>query len=400
MQSQIVGLVTPLMALVFVAVFLLLWWRGQMGNHVLGFAGSYAFFAIGFTVTHVFDVTSPYLFHSTQLFYTLGTVSVIWGAVTRVGQETPFGALALVYAISAATLAVSVGVSSDVAPRLYIVNTGYGIMFTLGAMALVRSRRRELFDTLVIIFFALSAINFFVRPVLTLLIEQNIPAADYRESIYYSVLNLALTIMSLVTAITLFGACVSDLLGSVKDRANRDGLTGLRNRQSFEHEVQLKMERARNANVPLALVVADIDHFKQVNDLWGHQTGDSAIAQFGRLIEGQIRDADISGRIGGEEFCILVWNCDEQAAERLATRIRKIFAIEQIDGMPKHMRLTASFGVAGLQPGERYPGWFARADEALYAAKEGGRDMVVAASDERVADLEDGDSVPAWVAAA
>ena len=380
MNSQITGLVTPLTALVFATVFGLLWWRGRMGDHLIGFALAYLFFGAGFASTHALDPTSFYIFHVTQLLYAMGTFCVIWGAAKRVGQRPPVTAVLITYAIAAATLAVAVGVTSDVAPRLYIVNTGYGAMFVIATLTLLQSRRRDTFDKLVIFVFALSAANFFVRPVLTLLVEQNIPAAAYRDSVYYSVLSLSLTVMSVVVAATLIGACVADLMGSMREGANRDGLTGMRNRQTFEAKIRERFEAAKRRNVPVSLVVADIDHFKQVNDLWGHQAGDNAITRFGNLIEDQVRDTDIAGRIGGEEFCVFVWDCDEEAAHGLADRIRKAFATQQFEGLPEHIRLTASFGVSRWQHGERYAQVFGRADAALYAAKEGGRDLVVSST--------------------
>ena len=377
MSSQIVGLVTPLTALVFMSVFLLLWWRGGMGRHVLVFAAAYLFFGLGYTVTHLLDPASAFVFHVTQLLYTVGAFSVIWAAVRRAGQRPPMVELAICYGLAAATLVVAVAVSSDVAPRLYIVNTGYGAMFLVGTLALLQARRSEAFDRLVIFVFALTTASFFVRPVLTLLVEQNIPASQYRESVYYSVLNLSLTVSAVVTAIVLIGACVADLIGSMREGASRDSVTGLRNRQAFEAEIGDLFDIARRRNVPVSLVVADIDHFKQVNDVWGHQAGDRAIAQFGRLVEAQVRDTDISGRIGGEEFCILVWDCDEQAAHGLAERIRQILALQPVEGLPDNVRLTASFGVSGWHPGENYAELFSRADAALYAAKERGRNQVV-----------------------
>lgn len=377
MQAQIVGLVTPLMAIVFMTTFLLLWKQGGMGRYVLGFAGAYLFFALGFAATHLLDTSSFYVFHVTQLFYTGGTFCIVWAVCKRVGQDVSLPSLCLTYAIAAGVLAVCVYATADVAPRLYAVNTGYGVMFAIGSLTLLRAPRREVFDRLVILMMVLSAINFFTRPVLTLLVERSFDASVYRETIYYSVLNLALTIMALVTAMTLIGASVSDLMRSVKERGDRDPLTGLRNRRSFETDIRALAERARREGVSMSLVVADIDNFKQVNDVFGHQAGDLAIANFGRLISNMVRDCDLSGRIGGEEFCIVVWNCDLGAASRLAERIRFQFASERQEGVSEGIRLTASFGVAEWQGDERYAKVFARADAALYRAKETGRNRVL-----------------------
>lgn len=388
MNTQIIGLTTPLMALVFFATFLVIWWRGRMDAYVLGFAGSYFFFAAGFAATHLLDIESLYIFHITQVLYTAAIISMLWGATRRINQPLMVGPIVVTYIVAAIVLAVAVFVTDDVAPRIYIVNTSYGMMFAGGALTLLHSRRRELFDILVIVLFVVSAINFFARPVLTLLVEQSIQASDYRESVYYSVLNLALAIMSLMSAMTLIGACVSDLMSSIREKSDRDLLTGLRNRRAFEADIGDMLDRANAKGVSASLVVADIDHFKQVNDLWGHQAGDQALAGFGKLIEKMVRDVDIVGRIGGEEFCVLAWDCTEAQAHRLADRIRFAFAQMAQEGINEDIRLTASFGVAEWRNGENYRSLFARADANLYVAKDCGRNRVVSGANDKRPRLE------------
>ena len=120
--------------------------------------------------------------------------------------------------------------------------------------------------------------------------------------------------------------------------------------------------------------------FKQVNDIWGHQVGDGAIAAFGEMTANMIRGSDIAGRIGGEEFCILVWNADEAIAANLAERLRSRTTQLELSKDALDVRLSASFGVAERQSGESYRSLFARTDKALYEAKQGGRNRVVTAS--------------------
>ena len=287
----------------------------------------------------------------------------------------------VIYGLSATTLAVAVLTSNDITSRLIIVNVGYGSMYIVCVMSLLGAQRREAIDKLIIATHSLVAAQFMIRPVLTLLIEQGIAADVYRESVYYSVLNLALAFISLMSAMVLIGACVYDQIKQVREQADLDGLTGLRTRRAFEQDVVAAMERAKQECVPISLVVADIDHFKAVNDVWGHQIGDRAIAQFGEIIKRTVRDCDIAGRIGGEEFCILAWNCQEEAAVTMADRIRVNFAKTAIDGMPEDHRLTASFGAAGRGQGEGYGKLFARTDAALYRAKADGRNRTVRGAD-------------------
>ncbi|QZD89195.1 GGDEF domain-containing protein [Qipengyuania aurantiaca] len=377
MREQIIGLITPTMAAVFFVLFLVMWHRGKMGNYVLAFALSYVFFAIGFMVTHVLDTAAFYTWHVTQFFYTIALVTGAWGLAQRAGQPPMLGVFFGIYVLAALTLAVAVVVTPDVGPRLVIINSAYGVIKVVTLMILLGTARRDAIDKLIIAMQALSAAQFLIRPSLTLLIENQIAADAYRDSIYYSVLNLSVTVVSLLNAMILIGACVYDQIKSVRERAELDLLTGLRTRRAFEQDVIAQVEKAKLEGVPVSLVVADIDHFKAVNDVWGHQVGDKAIAAFGTVVQDTIRDTDIAGRIGGEEFCVLAWNCDGEAAISMAERIRKRFAETQVEGMPEDHRLTASFGVAGRNEGEGYGKVFARADAALYTAKQEGRNRTV-----------------------
>lgn len=387
-QEQILGLITPMMAAVFMTVFLVLWKRGRMGRYVLAFAGAYFFFGLGFLATHLVpDTGASYVFPLTQLLYSLGCVCAVWGAANRVGQAVSLPVLGYVYGISAVTLLVAIAASGQTDPRLYIVNTGYGVMFALGTMALLQANRRSAIDILVIVLFAASATQFLVRPVLTLLIVGGSGASDYRESMYYSVLSVAITIQSLMTAVTLVGACTWDQVIAERERAMRDMLTGLRARRAFEQDALAVIERAKQEGVYISLIVADIDHFKSVNDVYGHQAGDQGIAAFGSVIAGMIRNSDVAGRIGGEEFCIIAWNCDGSQAEAMAERIRRRLGDTPVSGLPAEVRLTASFGVAERLESEGYGKMFARADAELYRAKETGRNRVCFARPPAVASL-------------
>lgn len=383
MQTQILGLLTPLMALGFAATFAILWRAGKLRRHVFGFAISYVFFAAGFLATHLLRSDAVYLFHLTQAFYSAGVTIFLAAICDRVGQRLHLKSFAAIYLISAAVLALAVMLSDNVGPRLIIVNNGYGAMFALAVGTLWSARRRSLIDLAIIIVMGLQAADFLIRPNLTLLFEQSIPADQYRDSIYYSVIGLVLGVKSIATAMLLIGATIAEWTAAVRESGERDPLTGLRNRGSFENAMEPLLSRAHSEHRPLSLVVADIDHFKQVNDIWGHQAGDNAISGFGQLIAGMVRGCDIAGRVGGEEFCIAVWNCDNEAAERLAERIRQGVARLEQPGLNPDIRLTASFGVATLRDGETYESLFARADAALYEAKSAGRNRVANAENGR-----------------
>ncbi|QUL36883.1 diguanylate cyclase [Erythrobacter sp. JK5] len=384
MQTQILGLLPPLMALFFAATFTALWRAGRLKRHVLGFAIAYVLSAIGFLITHFLPADALYTFHTTQLFYATASAVILAAACERAGQRLHLGSMTFVYLLTAAVLAITISVSNDVAPRLIIVNMGYGVMFAMGVTTLLTARRRELIDLAVIAVMAFQAADFLIRPTLTLLFERSIPAEIYRDSIYYSVIGLVLGIKGVTTALVLIGATIAEWTTALRESSEQDLLTGLHNRGSFEQTMRKLLPRAQMERRALSLVVADIDHFKQVNDIWGHQAGDQAIAAFGELVGKMVRGCDTSGRIGGEEFCIAVWNCETGPAVRLAERIRQAFASLEHSGLNDDIRLTASFGVATARDGETYEQLFARADEALYRAKTNGRDRVVNAEERRL----------------
>ncbi len=376
MQTQILGLVTPLMALFFAATFVTMWWVGRMQRHVLLFGISYVLAALGFLITHLAPTGSFYVFHATHLFYSLGSAVMLVAVCERAGRQFHLPSAAFVYVITALVLGVAVSVSDDIASRLILVNIGYGVMFAMGTIILLSAHRRDIVDIAIIAVMAFQAADFLIRPTMTLLFERSIPAEAYRESIYYSLIGLVLGIKGVTTAMVLIGATIAEWITNLRESSERDQLTGLQDRGSFEKMIQDLLFRAQVEGRPLTLVVADIDHFKQVNDIWGHQAGDQAIAGFGELIGRMVRGCDTAGRIGGEEFCIAVWNCPNEPAERLAERIRIAFAQLEHSGLNADIRLTASFGVATARGGESYEQLFSRADEALYEAKSRGRNRV------------------------
>ena len=376
MQTQILGMLTPIMALLFAATFAVFWKAARMKRHVLGFSIAYLFFAAGFLVTHLLPQSAFYTFHVTQLFYSISTGIFVFATCERVGQRAHLPTLLGIYITSALVLALGINTTDDLGQRLILLNMGYGCMFLLNFVTLLNAQRRDWIDVAILASVAIQAADFFIRPALVVMFEQSIPADEYRASIYYSLIGLVLGLKSILGAMVLIGATIVDWTKSLRESSEKDLLTGLHNRAAFEDAMRSIMPRAQAEGRPLSLVVADIDHFKQVNDIWGHQAGDRAIGGFGQLIREMVRGCDTAGRVGGEEFCIAVWNCPNEPAERLAERIRQAFAQLPHEALNQDIRLTASFGVATARDGENYERLFARADAALYEAKSLGRNRV------------------------
>ncbi len=161
----------------------------------------------------------------------------------------------------------------------------------------------------------------------------------------------------------------------VKQLAYLDGLTGIFNRRFFELRIMEEIERARRYETGMAIIMADIDHFKQLNDEFGHVLGDEVLRQVSSLFHQQVRRIDVVCRYGGEEFCVLLTQANSEQAMSIAEKLRKIVAGWQFPGVP--CTVTISAGVAAYPAhGATRDQLVKAADAALYAAKQAGRNQV------------------------
>ncbi len=163
----------------------------------------------------------------------------------------------------------------------------------------------------------------------------------------------------------------------VRVLAQSDPLTGIANRRRLHDVLAVEYARARQSGGALTIAMADIDHFKSINDKFGHDVGDTVIRTFANVIKGRIRTTDLAARFGGEEFVVLMPESDTAGAVQCIEEIRTRF--EQTNIPPIQRPVTASFGVATLAADDTVASLIKRADQALYAAKQGGRNRVMTA---------------------
>lgn len=207
---------------------------------------------------------------------------------------------------------------------------------------------------------------------------------DQRRLMYVgTVVGVALALFGLLTGL-LFGLRARDYRkrleeanAELSEQVRHDYLTGCANRRAFVEVLQSEMERARRYGSPLSLAVLDIDHFKEVNDTYGHAFGDTVLQGLVAVINQQLRSNDLLARIGGEEFALLMPSTSVQEAMRVVDRMRMV-----IEKVPMHtgttpIFVTISAGVAGWAEGCDGNQLLGEADRALYAAKGGGRNCVM-----------------------
>jgi diguanylate cyclase (GGDEF)-like protein len=164
-------------------------------------------------------------------------------------------------------------------------------------------------------------------------------------------------------------------------QAIRDPLTGLYNRRHMTELLRSEMEEARRFRQPLSLLALDLDRFKEINDRFGHGTGDQVLVIAAQRMAFGLRKVDRLARIGGEEFLVLCPRTDLDGAALLAERIRESIAEGPVPGLPEEQRITVSLGVATLKEGESAEAFIDRADRRLYEAKAQGRNRVVSTTE-------------------
>jgi diguanylate cyclase (GGDEF)-like protein len=189
-----------------------------------------------------------------------------------------------------------------------------------------------------------------------------------------SYLGFAALVASMVIAI----ASRFSWLHERAELGERDQLTLCLTRHGFREPLRAACESHDRGNGELSCIIVDLDHFKQINDEYGHTVGDRVLAAVGRAVSGALRGSDLVARWGGEEFLILLPGQGRAAAVEIAERVLAAVRSLRFDDLPD-LECSASFGVATRDSQERFEDWLERADRALYEAKDAGRSCVRAA---------------------
>lgn len=175
---------------------------------------------------------------------------------------------------------------------------------------------------------------------------------------------------------------IHDLQEKLRDQANRDSLTGLFNRRYLEGTLEREMARCRREGTPMTMLLLDIDHFKLINDTYGHQAGDEVLRVFGKTLHDSARAEDIVCRYGGEEFLLVLSKMPLDIARERGAYLLKLFEDTTVAFGELRIRITTSIGIAGTpEHSDSTDGLIRCADEALYLAKHNGRNRVVTFGD-------------------
>lgn len=237
-------------------------------------------------------------------------------------------------------------------------------------------RSRE--DTALGALFVIVSVQFLIKPFAAVALHSGNTAQAYAGSAYALFSQSTTGILLIATGLVLVLVVIQTMLREARQESEVDALSGVWNRRGFASRAEVEISRATATRSKIALLALDIDHFKQVNDTYGHNTGDKVIETVGGILNEYCPAHAVIGRMGGEEFAVLLPNSNSAVAALLGEAIRANL-ICQLPNSEIPTRVTISAGVATAQPPCEISDLMRDADHALYAAKRGGRNRVVLA---------------------
>ena len=380
MDSRLfIALLTPALTLIFALAFVVLWTYQRRRHYILGLAFAYTACALGFLLQN-FPQPLGELASSiaSNLLLTAAMLSLAIAAVTRYGRRVPLVALGLLGFGGMAVWGWFRIVQPDQMERIFALNSAFGAISLLIAAELRAVKNKGGADKVLMILALMAAADFYIRPLGAFWIDGSYrDQDDFYLSSYWIMTNFSTALFSVLIALSLVGAVAFDVLRELQVESRTDPLSGLLNRRGFHEKSAACLNQATGYRLPVALVLADLDHFKVVNDTYGHAAGDRVIAAFAAHLRTAGGPKAIVGRIGGEEFAAILPASDLVAARLFAEGVRAALSQEAIAGLPAHAtQITASFGVAARHGNEDLGSLMRRADDALYQAKNNGRDSV------------------------
>jgi diguanylate cyclase (GGDEF)-like protein len=371
--THLLSLANPVLGLLLSAMFLALWRWQRNRLSILNWSIAYAAGAVGFLVDYArFAYSNEWTISATVLL--LGVVPALTarGVILANRERAPDVLLTAVY-----TLCMSFSIAFVFVwphPILRgLLNNWHAAVLAAIALFHVVGLRSDMIDRLIQVTLGIMAITFFARPLLIFGYEGSPTQDVILNSLWLNSFKITSGAIWTVLAVLFTIRIVKDLVTTLQRDATTDPLTRLPNRLGFSTQAQ----RLQHLG-PMCVAIIDLDHFKNVNDTFGHGAGDEVLTKFASVLRNSQREQDVTGRFGGEEFAMLLPGLPISVARLQMERIRSVCAQMQFVNVSPSLRVTASIGVVERRPDESLEHALARADQLLYQAKSRGRDRVVA----------------------
>lgn len=301
------------------------------------------------------------------------------GIARHYGVKLPRFLLGAVYVGALVTNLLILDMPRDSLLRGLLYQSPYALMHLVGIRIILARQSNRALDMALLALFGLSAANFIAKPFLAVLLGSGGSPQEYLGSSYAAISQSTGALLLISNGLLMLLIIVRDVIADMTARSETDALSGLLNRRGFEDQAEKARLLAVRAGVPAVVIVADLDHFKLINDSYGHAAGDRAITAFGRVLRLSFDLRAVIGRLGGEEFAVLLPGADLGVARGAAETARRLLRGMSAEERGTDKPITSSFGIAAMESGESLADLLRRADAALYEAKSRGRDRVCVA---------------------
>jgi diguanylate cyclase (GGDEF)-like protein len=371
--TQYFLLVYPICLILIGAVFMIahLWFRAPKYLFWLGLGSILPSVALGAQTLMTgaqLRLTAPWL----ALFYLGGAWAVVHGMLLKANSKSNLFVISSLIIVAMALLLYFTHVDENLWVRIVIINI---VILCLEALALPKVyallKKTGVLERLLCGSYFLLVAYAVIRTLIVIVYLQNIQHVTLATSTWWMMMIAGNILLSLWFAIVVSAVAIKEMFSIINEERLRDPLTKLYNRNGFLEKTQDLFKKMQRGEV--YLVMCDIDNFKTINDTWGHAVGDKILCTIADIGRSNIRQDDIIGRYGGEEFIILLQNPDEKSSFASVERLRK-----KIEGQLfiHNIRVTASFGATKIDAESQLMSALEIADKCLYKAKNGGRNKV------------------------
>ncbi|WP_440410809.1 diguanylate cyclase [Neorhizobium petrolearium] len=340
-------------------------------------------FAAGFAVASLSAICELLVAYTALTrFWAIGAFATVLGGMIllRIGIGDLYGRKSnLLFAICFLVACTILDVLIYNLPRGTVLHafsyqTPFALVVLASAFAVLSSARRLAIDRALGGLLLVTGLHFFGKAGMAVLAGAGTTAKDYIHTNYALISQSSTAVLMVAVGLTLLSVLVLEIMADERSNSEKDALSGLANRRGFENGVKAAI--VSEPNVLHAVIICDLDHFKSINDTYGHHGGDLVIRAFGELLKTNAANSIVVGRIGGEEFGVFMPNTTIEMALIFAQSLRAGTMGIRISALPSSFTVTASFGVAELAPGGELADAMRKADAALYEAKRTGRNCV------------------------
>jgi diguanylate cyclase (GGDEF)-like protein len=364
------ALVTPVILLCLAAAGALLWNSQRKHRYLLWLAGSQVLIATALTAQTLLRGEHAYISNWwVAALYIGAAIAFLLTMARRLGQPISPGPIALLATGVLASVVYFLETAPSLAGALTALSLGCAAILAYGVPRFARTPKRHALERWTLVLYVLCVLLTGIRPALLWGLQgDGVPASPMW---WFGLLHLL--VMSIASTLCLGGCALLDTIHTLRQERDYDSLTGVLNRRALE-DACAPIPSSRGI---VSLIALDLDHFKRINDRYGHPVGDEVLRQVGRILRDNVREGDIVARVGGEEFIIALYRQKPEHAVQLAQRIALTLQLASWGGrLPPSFQVTVSAGVVRVRLSETLAQAISRADALLYTAKRTGRNRV------------------------